>query len=106
MLLFAGSTIPDAAVEGVVFGFGAGPKAAKARAESLASTPIGKSVGTARHRAWEVARGDAYAAGTGAFEPAAAKRKGISRADAAKAVHQLDASVQLGVENCLRQNER
>jgi hypothetical protein len=106
LLLFAASTIPDAAAEGVLVGFGTGQKAARARAESLTSTPLGKFFGTARHRAWEVRRGDAYAAGTGAFEPAAARREGINRADAAKAIRELDGSVQPAVEKCLTQNER
>jgi hypothetical protein len=106
LLLFAASTIPDAAAEGVVIGFGAGHQAARARAESLTSTPTGKFLGTARHRAWEVDRGDAYAAGTGAFEPAAAKREGISSADAAQAIRELDASVRPAVEKCLKESER
>jgi hypothetical protein len=107
LLLFAGSPDPDGAAEGVVVGFGDGQEAARARAESLNSTRIGKLIGTTRRRVWEVARGDAYAAGTGAFTSAAvAKRRGITRADAAKAVRKLDASVQPAVENCLTQNER
>jgi hypothetical protein len=106
LLLFAGSQVPDGAAEGVVVGFGAGQKAARARADSLNSTRIGKIIGTTRRRAWEVERGDAYAAGTGAFESPVAKRRGIGSADAAKAVRQLDASVQTAVERCLEQNER
>jgi hypothetical protein len=106
LLLFAASTIPDAAAEGVLVGFGTGQEAARARAESLTSTPMGKFFGTARHRAWEIERGNAFAAGTGAFEPAAAKREGISSADAAKAISELDASVQPMVEKCLKESER
>jgi hypothetical protein len=106
LLLFAGSAIPDAASEGVVVGFGAGQSAARARAESLDGTRLGKTIGTARHRAWELERGDVYAAGSGAFEPAAARRQGIGDADAAKAVNELDASVQPSVEKCLKQSER
>jgi hypothetical protein len=106
LLLFAASTIPDAAAEGVVVGFGTGQKEARARAESLTLTPMGKFFGIARHRAWEVKLGDAYAAGTGAFEPAAAKREGISGADAGKAINELDASVQPSVEKCLKESER
>jgi hypothetical protein len=106
LLLFAGSPVPDGAAEGVVIGFGDGPNVARARADSLNSTRIGRIVGTARHRAWEVERGDAYAAGTGAFESPVAKRRGIGSADVAKAVRELDASVQPAVEKCLEQNER
>jgi hypothetical protein len=106
LLLFAGSPVPDGAAEGVIVGFGDGQTAARARAESLNSTRIGKIIGTTRRRAWELERGDAYVAGTGGFEPAVAKRQGISSADAAKAVRRLDASVQPAVEKCLTQNER
>jgi hypothetical protein len=106
LLLFSGATIPDAAVEGVVVGFGNGQKAARARAESVTSTPMGKFMGTARHRAWDVGRGDAYAAGTGAFEPAVARREGIRAAAVAKAIRGLDASVQPAIEKCLKRSER
>jgi hypothetical protein len=106
LLLFAASTIPDAAAEAVVVGFGIGQKSARARAETLTATPMGKLLGTARHRAWQVERGDVYAAGTGAFEPGAAKREGIRRADVAKAIGELDASVQPTVEKCLKESER
>jgi hypothetical protein len=64
------------------------------------------TIGTARHDAGELERGDVYAAGNGAFEPAEARRQGIDNADGAKAVNELDASVQSSVEKCLEESER